>query len=82
MTKRLVQWDLLRTIAMSFVVVCHTAPYLGPIRSINTNVAVAEFGLLCDPVFFALSGYFAIRPLKVALGTTFLRSFGISSCPS
>lgn len=75
MTKRLVQWDLLRTIAMSFVVVCHTAPYLGPIRSINTNVAVAEFGLLCDPVFFALSGYFAIRPLKVSFGNYLFKKF-------
>lgn len=64
MTKRIVRWDLLRALAMFFVVVCHSASYLGPIRGIDTSIAVPEFALICDPVFFALSGYFAIRPLK------------------
>lgn len=64
MPKRLVHWDLLRALAMFFVVLCHTALYLGPIGGIDTNVATVEFALICDPVFFALSGYFAIRPLR------------------
>ena len=64
MAKRLVNWDLLRTLAMLFVVVVHSSQYLGPIYGIATQPFISEFAFICDPVFFVLSGYFAFRPLK------------------
>ena len=61
MTKRLTQWDLLRSLAMFFVLVVHSAPYLDLMCNPSAGTATLEFALICDPVFFALSGYFAIR---------------------
>lgn len=64
MAKRLVNWDLLRTLAMLFVVVVHSSQYLGPIYGIATQPFISEFAFICDPIFFVLSGFFAFRPLK------------------
>ena len=65
---RQANWDLLRSIAMFAVVVVHCGgPYLGQIGAVNLGVIVSRAAIACDPVFFALSGYFALRPLKRGL---------------
>lgn len=58
---------------MLFVVVEHSSGNLGPIGGIETHGFVSELAFICDPVFFALSGYFAIRPLKTSLKTYYLK---------
>ena len=72
--RRLVNWDLLRAISMFAVVVVHMSGYLGPIGGVPTN-AIGTFAIVCDPVFFALSGYFALRPLKTSLSKYYVRKF-------
>ena len=64
MARRLANWDLLRTLAMLFVVIVHSSQYFGPVNGIETRPFISEFALICDPIFFVLSGYFAFRPLK------------------
>lgn len=71
--KRMANWDILRTLAMFLVVVVHSARYLGPLAGEGAQNAVLEWALICDPIFFALSGYFAIRPLKTSLGAYYLK---------
>lgn len=72
--RRLANWDLLRAISMFAVVVVHMSGYLGPIGGVPTN-AIGVFAIVCDPVFFALSGYFALRPLKTGLFKYYVRKF-------
>lgn len=72
--KRLVNWDLLRAISMFAVVVVHMSGYLGPIGGVPTN-AIGTLAIICDPIFFALSGYFALRPLKTSLPKYYIRKF-------
>lgn len=62
--KRLTNWDLLRTLSMFLVVVVHIAPLLGSFRCINASVIAGTAAIICDPIFFCLSGYFALKPLK------------------
>lgn len=65
---RQANWDLLRSISMFAVVVVHCGgPYLGQIGAVNLGAIVSRAAIACDPVFFALSGYFALRPLKRGL---------------
>lgn len=65
---RQANWDLLRSIAMFAVVVVHCGgPYLGQIGAVNLGAIASRAAIACDPVFFALSGYFALRPLKRGL---------------
>lgn len=63
-SKRLTNWDLLRALSMFLVVVVHIAPQLGSFRGINAGALVGTGAIICDPIFFCLSGYFALRPLK------------------
>lgn len=70
--QRLANWDFLRAISMFAVVVVHMSGYLGPIGGVPTN-AIGTFAIVCDPVFFALSGYFALRPLKTGLPKYYVR---------
>ena len=72
--RRLANWDLLRAISMLAVVVVHMSGYLGPIGGVPTN-AIGVFAIVCGPVFFALSGYFALRPLKTGLFKYCVRKF-------
>ena len=65
-------WDLLRSLAMLFVVIVHTAGYLGPIDGFETATPVAKAALICDPVFFTMSGFFALRPQKRSLKNYYL----------
>lgn len=67
-SKRMANWDLLRSISMFLVVVVHTAGYLGPVHGTSIQGVIGELALICDPIFFTLSGYFAIRPLKQSYG--------------
>lgn len=64
---RLHNWDLLRSLCMLAVVIVHCGGYLGTLAGINAGAIAANAAILCDPIFFALSGYFAIRPLKRSL---------------
>lgn len=73
-SRRLVNWDLLRAVSMFAVVVVHMSGYLGPIGGMPTD-AIGAFAIVCDPVFFALSGYFASRPLKTSLPKYYVRKF-------
>lgn len=63
-SKRLTNWDLLRALSMFLVVVVHIAPQLGSFRSINASAIAGTAAIICDPIFFCLSGYFALKPLK------------------
>ena len=71
-SNRAVNWDLLRALAMFLVVVVHTAKYLGPIHGFGTATLVSKTAIICDPIFFAMSGFFAIRPSKRNLGNYYL----------
>ncbi len=74
-SKRDVGLDLLRCVAMFAVVAVHAVPYLGAVCGADVTEGLAKLFLLCDPVFFALSGYFAIRPLKGTLRDYYLGKF-------
>lgn len=63
-SKRLTNWDLLRALSMFLVVVVHIAPQLGSFRNINASPIASTAAIICDPIFFCLSGYFAFKPLK------------------
>nr|WP_317286099.1 acyltransferase [uncultured Parolsenella sp.] len=67
--------DLLRSVAMFAVVAVHAVPYLGAVCGADVTEGLAKLFLLCDPVFFVLSGYFAIRPLKGTLRDYYLGKF-------
>lgn len=55
-------WDLLRSLAMLFVVFVHSMGLIrGEVSWLNADVIFAIV-ILCDPIFFTLSGFFAIRP--------------------
>lgn len=63
-SKRLTNWDLLRALSMFLVVVVHIAPQLGSFGNINASPIASTAAIICDPIFFCLSGYFAFKPLK------------------
>lgn len=71
-TTRATNWDLLRALAMFLVVVTHASGYLGPIHGQGTHGLVSAAALICDPIFFALSGYFAIKPMRRNLKSYYL----------
>lgn len=71
---RSIKWDLLRSLSMFAVVVVHSNGYLGPINDISTSF-IGVLALVCDPIFFALSGYFAIRALKSSIGDYYFKKF-------
>lgn len=70
---RQANWDLLRGLSMLLVVAVHTLPTLPRFQESRLGAAAAGFCMVCDPVFFMLSGYFAIRPLRGSLGSYVLR---------
>lgn len=70
---RLSNWDFLRSLCMLAVVVVHSGSYLGTLAGINAGSIASTAAILCDPIFFALSGYFAIRPLKRSLFSYYSR---------
>lgn len=72
--------DILRSIAMFLVVMVHTSGYLEPVSSKLTTAMVIT-ALLCDPVFFMLSGYFAICPSKRNLKSYYIRKFSTILIP-
>lgn len=74
-SERDVGLDLLRSVAMFAVVAVHAVPYLGAVCGADVTEGLAKLFLLCDPVFFTLSGYFAIRPLKGTLRDYYLGKF-------
>lgn len=66
-SSRSVNWDLLRSLAMLLVVVVHTARYLNPVGDVNVGGIIGSAALICDPIFFVLSGYFALGPIRRTL---------------
>lgn len=70
---RLSNWDLLRSLCMLSVVIVHSGGRLGTLVGINAGSIASTAAILCDPLFFALSGYFAIRPLKGSLFSYYSR---------
>lgn len=56
------------------VVVVHTAAY-SPQLGLGFNLphAISRAAIICDPVFFMLSGFFALRPLKCSLKEYYLK---------
>lgn len=71
--ERLANWDLLRSISMFAVLVVHAAPFLGIHFNVDVGSILGRVALLCDPVFFTLSGYFAIRALRGTLSEYYWR---------
>lgn len=57
---------------MFLVVVTHASGYLGPIHGQGTHGMMSALALICDPIFFALSGYFAIKPMRRTLKNYYL----------
>lgn len=78
---RLSNWDLLRSLCMLAVVVVHSGGYLGQIAGVNVGGSASTLAILCDPLFFALSGYFAIRPLKRSYSAYVLRKVQTIAVP-
>ena len=70
---RLANWDLLRSLSMFLVIVVHCGAYPCVIGSVNLGGALGRAAIVCDPVFFVLSGYFAIRPLRGSLRSYYQR---------
>ena len=70
---RLASWDLLRPLSMFLVPVVHCGAYPCEIGSVNLGGALGRAAIVCDPVFFVLSGYFAIRPLRGSLRNYYQR---------
>lgn len=75
---RLANWDLLRALAMLFVVAVHTQLYIGGVSVCDLqeygllSIIMKKIFIICDPVFFMLSGYFALRPQKRGLKDYYL----------
>ena len=57
---------------MLLVVVVHTNGFLGQICGVNTAPIIKATATLCDPVFFALSGFFAMGASKKSLRDFYL----------
>ena len=78
---RLANLDLLSSLCMLAVVAVHCSASLGNIGKVDGSVISSKILILCDPVFFALSGYFAIRPLRSNLLTYYLHKIGTIVLP-
>lgn len=70
---RQANWDLLRALSMLLVVAVHTVPSLPYFSGTSLGAAAVGFCMVCDPIFFMLSGYFAIRPLRGGLREYYAR---------
>lgn len=46
---------------MLAVLVVHSGTYLDPILGVPVGAYLSRLAYVCDPIFFVLSGYFAIR---------------------
>ena len=70
---RQANWDLLRVLSMYLVVAVHTVPSLPFFSGTRLGNAAVGLCMVCDPVFFMLSGYFAIRSPRGGLGEYYAR---------
>ena len=68
-------WDLLRSLSMLAVLVVHSGTYLEPLLGVPVGSYLSRLALVCDPVFFVLSGYFAIREPKRSLPEYWFHKF-------
>ena len=72
--RREANWDLLRGLSMFFVVVVHTASlFPSVVDGFNLGAAIGRLAIICAPVFFMLSGFFALRPLRGSLKRYYLK---------
>lgn len=72
--RREANWDLLRGLSMFFVVVVHTVSLFPSLaEGFNLGAAIGRLAIICDPVFFMLSGFFALRPLRGSLKRYYLK---------
>jgi fucose 4-O-acetylase-like acetyltransferase len=65
--KRIINFDLLRILTMFLVVVVHMSHSFSDIRGVRVSDLIFTFAIICDPIFFFLSGYFSIVKLKTSL---------------
>lgn len=72
---RLTNWDLLRSLSMLAVFFVHSHAFLDPVFGPRLGGMIARAAIICDPVFFALSGYFAIRIVKEPLSAYYRKKF-------
>ena len=76
--QRSVNWDLLRSLAMFLVVVVHTPISVGGELAWGSandwlvSRIISTAAIICDPVFFTLSGYFALKPFTKDLKSYYL----------
>lgn len=79
---RQANWDLLRALSMFLVVVVHSSAFFPQMLSgFNAGLAVGRAAIVCDPVFFMLSGYFALRPMRGSLERYYLRKLSTIVLP-
>lgn len=80
---RAANWDLLRSIAMFLVVFVHSVGTLTAsenLPGVNSSTLIA-FAIICDPIFFILSGYFAIKPSTRSLKNYYLNKISTIILP-
>lgn len=76
--RRSVNWDLLRSLAMFLVVVVHTPHSIGGELAWGSSNdwyisgLVSTIAIICDPIFFMLSGYFALKAFNKNLKDYYL----------
>lgn len=76
--QRSVNWDLLRSLAMFLVVVVHTPISVGGELAWGSaddwfiSRIISTAAIICDPIFFTLSGYFALKPFTKNLKDYYL----------
>ena len=74
MKPREANWDLFRGLSMLFVVVVHSAAQFPSVtEGFNLGAGVGRVAIICDPVFFMLSGFFVLRPLRGSLKNYYLK---------
>lgn len=69
---REISFDILKAIAIFFVIVGHTIQYLGPTDGMDSLI----FGIIYSfhmPLFVAISGYFANRALQLPVNKLFVK---------
>lgn len=79
---RLANWDLLRALSMFLVVVVHSsALFPRQLPGFDASTAVRSAAIVCDPAFFMLSGFFALRPMRGSLGAYYLKKLSTVLLP-
>lgn len=70
---RQANWDVLRALMMFFVVVVHMAERAPLFNGYPLGRLITAGALICDPVFFTLSGFFSLRGKQSRLVSYYLK---------